>query len=341
MQVKRRHETLIRLAFLACACDPDGRGTNPASTASSTEAGRDTGPSAELVVAMVGDMGKGDHGQAVYQRVLDEGADLLIILGDFGDSPSTWSEKMNAMFGDSFPIFGVIGNHDSNAWSGYQSQLAERLAKVPGVVCTGELGVAASCTYRGLHVVLSGIGTVGSRADHEKYIAHALAVDASPWSLCAWHRNQRDLQAGDKSDDVGWPAFRSCQDDGSFIVMGHEHSYARTRTLTEIGNKDHGHGAIGRPDLLGLGPGRTFTAVSGLGGKSIRPFDASLHKDDTWWATLFTSNYYRRNGVEIEDFTAENGVLFLRFNVDGPSVARGYFKTVRGEMIDEFAVLRE
>lgn len=339
MQVKRRHDTLIRLAFLACACDPDGSGTKPASTASSAE---DNGPSAELVVAMVGDMGKGDDGQAVYQRVLDEGADLLIILGDFSDSPNTWSEKMSAMFGDSFPIFGVIGNHDGNAWRGYQSKLAERLAKVPGVVCTGELGVAASCTYRGLHVVLSGIGTVGSRADHEKYIAHALAVDASPWSLCVWHRNQRDLQAGDKSDDVGWPAFKSCQDDGSLIVMGHEHSYARTRTLTEIGNKDHGHGAIGRPELLGVGPGRTFTAVSGLGGKSIRQFDASLHKDDTWWATLFTSDYYRRNGVEIEDFTADYGVLFMRFNVNGaPSVARGYFKTIRGETIDEFEVIRE
>lgn len=345
MQIKHRHEMHFLLpALLTCACDPEHHKTSLASTASSSEAGGDAnhGLDANVLVALVGDLGKGDNSQAVYQRVLDEGADLLIILGDFGDSPNAWSEKMSAVFGDSFPVFGVIGNHDIDAWSGYQSKLAERLAKIPGVVCTGDLGVDASCTYRGLHVVLSGIGTIGSRAEHEQYIVGALAADTSQWSLCAWHRNQRDLQAGDKSDDVGWPAFQSCQDDGSIIVMGHEHSYARTRTLTEIGDKDHGHGASGLPGLLNVGPGRTFAAVSGLGGKSIRPFDASLHKDDTWWATIYTSDYYLRNGVVVDDFTAERGVLFLRFNVNGaPSAAHGYFKTVRGEVIDEFEVIRE
>lgn len=344
MSGKRRHDTLLVPALLACACDPHGSKASPASTASATDAGGDTnqGPPAELLVALVGDMGRGDEGQAVYQRVLDEGADLLILLGDFGHSPNIWSEKMSATFGDSFPIFAVPGNHDIQAWSDYQSKLAERLAKIPGVVCTGDLGVDASCTYRGLHVLLSGIGTIGAQAEHENYIAHALAADTSPWSLCVWHRNQRDLQAGDKDDDVGWPAFRSCQDDGSIIVMGHEHSYARTRTLTQIGDRNHGHGACGLPGLLDVGPGRTFTAVSGLGGKSIRRFDASLHEDDTWWATLYTSDYYRRNGVEITDFTAQYGVLFLRFNVDAaPSAARGYFKTIQGEIIDDFMVSRE
>lgn len=293
-------------------------------------------------MALVGDMGRGERSMAVYQRVLDEGADLLIMLGDFSDGPDEWSEKTSMLFGAGFPVLGVIGNHDIKNWTGYQARLTERLAKTPDAVCKGDLGVDSSCRYRGLHIVLSGIGTVGSPAEHEAYLARTLAADTSRWSLCIWHKNQRDLQAGDQDDAVGWAAYRRCQDDGSIIVMGHEHSYARTRTLTDIGDAAHGHGAIGRPDRLAVGPGRTFTAVAGLGGKSIRPYAASLHKDDSWWGTLYTADYYRRNGVEIADFTADAGVLFIRFNVDGdPSAARGYFKTVHGEVIDEFDIQHE
>jgi len=299
-------------------------------------------PDKDLLVALVGDMGAGSKPQSVYKRVLEEGADFVIILGDYDyvDSPTQWIKDIDAVLGESYPVFGVIGNHDVKAWKGYKPKLEERLAKIPGAVCTGDLGVASSCTYRGLHFVLSGVGTIGSKSDHEKYIASALAADDSPWSLCVWHKNQRDLQAGDKSDDVGWTAFKHCQKDGAIIVMGHEHSYARTRTLTDLGNKANGHGAVGMPELLEVGPGRTFTAVSGLGGKSIRAYDSKLHKADTWWATLYASNYHRQNGVEIQDVKADEGVLFMRFNVDGdPTAAHGYFKTVGGAVIDEFDVV--
>lgn len=328
-------------------------GATTEGTTSDTDAppgGADSGappkqaPDTNLLVALVGDMGTGSTPRAVYQRVLDEGADVLIILGDYDytDSPSQWTKDMNAVLGDSFPVFGVIGNHDVSAWSGYQAKLAERLAKIPGATCTGDLGVDASCTYRGLHFVLSGVGTIGAKAEHEAFLADALATDDSVWSLCLWHKNQRDLQAGDKPDEVGWKAFEICQQDGSPIMMGHEHSYARTRGLTDIGNKAAGHGAVGMPELIELAPGRTFTTVSGLGGKSIRAYEAALHKDDTWWATLYASNYHRQNGVEKPKPDADHGALFMRFTVDGdPNTAHGYFKTVGGEVIDEFDVVKQ
>jgi len=325
-------------------------GTTAEEPDATTGAGGDNGdapknaPDANLLVALVGDMGEGSGPQAVYQRVLDEGADFLIILGDFdyGDSPAQWSKDMNAVLGDSFPVFGVIGNHDVKAWDGYQALLKERLAKIPGAECTGDLGVDSSCKYRGLHFVLSGVGTTGSKAMHETYLADALAADDSLWSLCIWHKNMRDLQAGDKSDDVGWKAFQICQQDGSPIVMGHEHSYARTVALTDVGNKANGHGASGSSELIEIGPGRTFTTVSGLGGKSIRAYEKALHQADSWWATLYASDYHRKNGVEKQDAGADDGVLFMRFTVDGdPKAAHGYFKTVGGELIDEFDVVRK
>jgi len=301
-------------------------------------------PDENLLVALVGDMGSGAGPKAVYQRVLDEGADFLIILGDldYGDDPDQWVNDMDGVLGDKFPVFGVIGNHDVSEWSGYQAKFEDRLAKIPGAACTGDLGVDSSCTYRGLHFVLSGIGTIGSDAKHEAYIADALAADENLWSLCVWHKNMRDLQAGDKTDDVGWTAFQHCQQDGAPVVMGHEHSYARTRAMTDLGNKGNGHGATGLLDLIEIGQGRIFTVVSGLGGKSIRGYEAALHKNDTWWATLYASDYLRQNGVEKQDFEAEDGVLFMRFNVDGDAkTAHGYFKTVTGEVIDEFDVVKK
>lgn len=297
----------------------------------------------DLLVALVGDQGTGSDTEAVYALMLAEGADMVILLGDFDytSDPETWAAEMTGVLGDSFPVFAVIGNHDVAAWSGYQAVLEQRLQAIPGAACDGDLGVKTSCTYRGLHFVLSGLGTKGSDADHEAHIAGALAADDSLWSLCVMHKNMQDLQAGDKPDDLTWAALKTCQDAGAIVMMGHEHSYARTRTLTDIGNKDAGHGAVGDPALLTVGPGSTFTAVSGLGGKSIRGYE-SLHDGDTWWGTLYTADYYNNNGVEVDDFEAAAGVLFIRFHVDGdPAAARGYFKNIAGETIDEFDIVHK
>ena len=140
------------------------------------------GPDKDLLVAMVGDMGSGSKPKAVYQLILDEQADFALITGDFDykDSPSTFQKEMNAVLGADYPAFPVIGNHDKSKWSQYQADFKARLAKTPGAVCTGDLGVDASCTYRGLHFVLSGVGTIGSKAKHEDYIACLLYTSPSP-----------------------------------------------------------------------------------------------------------------------------------------------------------------
>lgn len=297
-----------------------------------------------LLVAVMGDQGNGSDTKAVYELILAEGAEALIILGDFDyeDNPGLWAKEMDAALGTEFPVFGLVGNHDKSEWKGYQARLQARLAKIPGAECTGDLGVKSSCKYRGLHFILSGIGTIGSDSEHEEFIADSLAADDSLWSLCAWHKNMRDLQAGDKSDDITWKAVQNCQDGGAIVLMGHEHSYARTLTLTAVGDKGSGHGAVGVPELMEIGEGSTFSVCSGLGGKSIREYDSKLHDDDTWWASIYTKNHYRKNGVEVDDFDADHGVLFMRFGIEGnPALAHGYFKNIQGELIDEFDMVRK
>ncbi|MDC0673682.1 metallophosphoesterase [Nannocystis radixulma] len=328
--------------------DPPGGSTTTTTTGEAPGGGNqpppDNATDENLLVALIGDQGTGSDTKAVYQLILDEKADFVIILGDFdyGDDPDKWASEMESVLGDSFPVFAAIGNHDTDAWPGYQDKLKARLAKIAGASCDGDLGVKSSCTYRGLHFVLSGLGVKGSDSDHEKHLAEVLAADDHLWSLCTFHKNQRDLQAGDKPDDLTWKALQTCQNDGSIIAMAHEHSYARTLTLTDIGNSAAAHGATGMAELLEVGPGRTFSVVSGLGGKSIRDYESGLHDGEDWWGTIYTGNYYLKNGVEVGDFEADHGALFLRFYVGGdPNAAHGYFKNIKGDVIDEFDIVHK
>jgi predicted phosphodiesterase len=323
----------------------ESSGSSATTAVDSSESGRPPRGATEenLKVALFGDQGTGSDPKAVYQLALDEGADFIIILGDFdyADDPDLWASEMAEVLGDTYPVFGVVGNHDIVAWSGYHEQLQARLAAIPEAECTGELGTMSTCKYRGLHFVTSGIGMVGVDREHEAYIEQSLQADDSIWSLCIWHANQTDMQAGDKSDEIGWNAFRICQDNGALIVMGHEHSYARTLTLTDVGNEPNGHGAIGDAEQIDVALGSTFSVVNGLGGASIRDYSASLHDDDTWWATLYTATYYMKNGVDVASFEANYGALFIEFYVDGdPTKANAYFKNISGDVIDEFTIVR-
>ena len=97
---------------------------------------------------MMGDQGTGSDPKAVYQLALDEGADFIIVLGDFDyeDDPPLWQSEMVEVLGDTYPVFGVVGNHDVDAWDGYQSVLQTRLDAIAGAECSGDLGTMTSCT---------------------------------------------------------------------------------------------------------------------------------------------------------------------------------------------------
>jgi hypothetical protein len=108
--------------------------------------------------------------------------------------------------------------------------------------------------------------------------------------------------------------------------------------LTNLGDVLAGHGATGALDVMQLAPGRTFVFVSGIGGDSIRAYDASRHDDDTWWASYYASNRWMKNGAPMTG-SGTFGALFIRFHVDGdPRRARGYFKDVNDRIADEFTI---
>ena len=305
--------------------------------------------SEELLIAFIGDQGDSDDSDAVLNLIAKEGADAVVHNGDFDyvDDPDAWERRINRILGEDYPYFAIIGNHDAAAWhgdDGYAAKIAARHARVPEMQCVGELGVRANCVFRGLHLVESCIGTdeLGSRCDASstdqlEFIERALRESPALFKVCNWHKNQHDMQVGRKKDEVGWEAYRLCMDAGAIVATGHQHCYARTQNLTDVGNAARGHGASGPPAWMTLRQGQNFVFVSGLAGRGIRAYESS-HDADTWWASYYAGGRWLMNG-EPQLGEGNFGALFIRFHVDGdPRRARAYFKDVAGRVADEFTI---
>jgi hypothetical protein len=295
--------------------------------------GGNTAPN--LKVAFIGDQGRGSDALAVLRLIRDEGADMVLHQGDFdyADDPTLWDDNITSVLGADYPYFASVGNHDEAAFygtGGYQEKLIQRLSRVSGATCTGEMAVNSTCEYQGLFFILSGVGTLGS--GHEAYIRQQLAADNSTWQICSWHKNQTAMQVGGKGNSVGWGPYEACLELGAIIATGHEHSYSRTKTLvsTEQQTVDP---SWPDPANLRVAPGATFVFVSGIAGASIRDQERCLPTTYPYgcngeWASIYTS-----------DQNAQYGALFIEFHVDGdPNKARGYFKDIDGAVVDEFMV---
>ncbi|MDH5472774.1 MAG: metallophosphoesterase [Gammaproteobacteria bacterium] len=280
----------------------------------------------EFKVAFIGDQGPSANAISVLELIRDEGANMVLHQGDFDyqDNPDQWMQKIDGILGADFPYFASIGNHDVVAWQGYQSKLKTRLDQLKGVSCSGDIGVNAACTYKGIFFVLSGIGTLGSA--HIDYMQTALANSKAHWKICSWHKNQHLMQVGNKPDEVGWEAYETCRRAGAFIATGHHHSYSRTYLMSRFEQQV----IASFSDHLTLKPGESFAFVSGLAGVSINTQLDGLGSNP-WWASVYTS--------------AENanyGALFCTFNPNrNETEANCYFKDIAGNIVDSFVLISE
>lgn len=305
-------------------------------------------------VAFIGDTGYDPHDtpaldsgfEQVLALVRSEAAQLLAIAGDFSYQAKTAAARVyfstiNRLLGEHFPVLGADGNNDD--WSQYQPFFQQRLERM-GLNRTLIGGDEYGLRFGGVQWVI-----LGERGNAAFVRTQFVSVDDA-WRVCMWHKNMHDMQTGSKRDEMDWATYRACQEAGAIIATGHEHAYARTLTLTDLGNRAAGHGATGTPDRLEIGPGRTFVFVSGLGGKSLRKYHCAKHDDNTWWATVYTRNYYLKAGTTVAKSCAIGsrvvkgytyGALFITFNAGGdPNTAEAYFKTINGETIETFSIIR-
>ena len=269
-----------------------------------------------------------DGPRAVLRLIREEGADAVFHQGDFdyGQNPEAWINMIDEELGQDFPYFASVGNHelDGTAWGqegGYRDRLEDRASRL-GYTWTGIYGEQASLSFEGIRVLLGSPGIFPNIEDstYANYFAGELATDTATWRICSWHKNQREMQVGGKSDEVGYAVYEACRTGGAIIATGHEHSYSRTHLLSDISEQI----VASRSDTLELSEGRTFVFVSGLGGRSIR----SQSREGDWWASIYTATQGARHGALFASFNGE----------DDPSLARFYFKNVVGQIVDEFWV---
>ena len=289
-----------------------------------------------LKVAFIGDSGYGSGAEDVLRLIKAEGADIVLHSGDMwygGESNSdadNFNDMVNRILGPAFPYFSSVGNHDSDAWSHYQTLFQDRLDQIPEANCTGNLGVNSTCTYKGLFFILTGPGQMGS--NHDTYIREQLAANNSTWRICSWHKTMSAMQVGGKSNQTGWAVYEECRKGRAIIATAHEHSYERTKTLSSTENQIVDSACPDRNNLC-VTSGSTFVFVSGSGGRSVRNQDRCFPSTYPYgckgeWASMYTSTQ-----------GGKFGALFIEFHVDGdPTKARGYFKDISGNVIDTFDI---
>jgi hypothetical protein len=166
------------------------------------------------------------------------------------------------------------------------------------------------------------------------------------WRVCAWHKNHRLFQVGDKPVEVGLPLYDLCRRHGAIIATAHEHSYCRSHLMADFENQT----VASTNNTLNIGEGRSFTFVSGMAGWHLRPFEGNLYQNP-WWASTWSESV-RTNFLSLFDsFTFEKliserlknngtyGALFCKFNLNG-ELQKGYCYTkfIDGRIADSFFV---
>ena len=282
-------------------------------------------PTAGTKIAFIGDTNAGSSFQRVLDLIKSEGAQLTIALGDTVYSANLeddWDSKVRNTLGRSDPALVVVGNHDvdDGSWSTIRSYGEARLNNQTAVRCSGTYGERATCRLNNVFIVVSGIGTRGSSSDQEAFIADSLAnAPSGAWRICAWHKNQRNMQVGSKTDEVGWTAYESCRRKGAIIATGHEHSYSRTHLLSSMQNRT----VADSSSPYTVSNGNTIAFVAGIGGTDIRDQELS----GNWWAKIYTSTQGAKHGALFGTFYADRADFYLK-NVDGAVIER--FTIVKG-----------
>ena len=290
---------------------------------------------ANLRVAFIADQGIEPASVEVLKLIKDEGTHMVFHQGDFDyeDNPDAWEKMISDVLGLDFPYFVTVGGHDVELWDKYQKIAYDILENNPDANCTGDLGLKAYCTYKGLSFLHVSPGfKFYENQEHSSFIETHLKNNNHLWNICAWQNNMHPMQIGGKESTTGWEVYEICKNYGAIIATANEHSYHRTKTLIDIENQIV-NPEWSEPDKLKVGDDSTFVFVSGLGGHSIRDQDRCFPDSYPYgcngeWAIIYT-----------DDQNADFGALFCTFNVGGqPHKAYCYFKNTDGRIVDAFTI---
>jgi hypothetical protein len=179
-----------------------------------------------LKIAFVGDTADGSRWGSVANLIKNEGAHAVMVAGDMtydADPPGWWSRTEGA-FGTTFPVFLARGNHDDSSWSGFLGKAQNHLGGATRT--TGRHNALYKTVFKGLTIVNI------KKGDTASDVNNTFGSDTATWKVCGWHQNQNKMQVGGKGDEMGWAVYEACRQQGAIIITGHEHTYHRTKTMT-------------------------------------------------------------------------------------------------------------
>jgi hypothetical protein len=194
-----------------------------------------------------------------------------------------------------------------------------------GAKCWGDVGRGNICSFKGFTFIITGYGVSDpwpGRSDSE-FIHQAFSSYGGIWRACIWHKNQHILQLGDKGDEVGWNAYNNCRKKGAMIINGHEHSYCRSKLITDF--------QPSAPSFtegnISIGPNQTFVTVTGVAGVGIRACTEGKELNEWWGSAWCAPNL------------TEFGALVCKLNLNGDKrKGHCYFKTSSGAILDSFDI---
>jgi len=311
---------------------------------------------AHLKVAFVGDTDS-EEVEKLYELIRNEGNVTAVVLNgdlDYKQEHQEWRKRFERILGAT-PYFTTAGNHDTWTWTDYQAQTKQHYTLSNTTQCSGTVGVREVCTHQGLGLLLSGAGSGcgGLQPSHTHFFHETLQSFEDHdviFRICLFHKPQRNMQVGSKKDAVGWDKYEACLKHGAMVFTSHEHLYGRTHQLSEIGaafvnvTKRVPKGSSAS-NPIEVGSGKTFVVLNGMGGKSIRRFDADL-ATNPWWAATWGDKGDTARSLIAQDVAnfkdgadPTYGVFFCEYHVQGnPRLARCYMKDVLGRLVDEFYV---
>ncbi|CAF0968311.1 unnamed protein product [Didymodactylos carnosus] len=283
-----------------------------------------------LTIAYVADTSLWKEASLLYNLIRSESQiDALVVSGDldYVDQPLAREHLLTKYFGSKFPIFSCAGNHDHNFWPKYQQTILDRW-KRSGIhhKCSGIIGVAHMCTYKGLIIIqiAPGIFEKYRFYDYSQYLENQLNLYHSQWKICSWHKNQHNMQLGNKQDETGYDVYNTCLKHGAMIITGHEHSYSRTYLMK--GLHDPIEVLSRNSTYIQLSNGSSVVIVNGLGGFSVSGY--TNNSIAPYWASV---NHANING--------HASALICKYNFNGNmKQALCYLKDIVHGKRDQFII---
>jgi hypothetical protein len=299
----------------------------------------------KIKIAFTGDQGNTKETHASLEMIKKEKAQAFVVLGDFDykDNPKLWLNDLNTHLGEDFPVLAVLGNHEEKAADAYIKVVQGKIDQLPKNTCaytsTSSIGLNYTCTLGPVFIAFTAPDIAVKEniqvGGHAKFLRNSFAKknlnSTTTWNICAWHKVHEEMQLGNKKDNIQWDIYDACKKAGAYIVQGHDHVYARSKTILDFKTKKV---LEGQDDTVFVNSTSTGVSILGLGGHSIRK---RIRQGDAWWASTYTSEKLAIESDGKEKNTA--GILFCTFD-STLNTAPCYFKTIDGKVKDEFMLQR-